>query len=121
MSEDQDESSKTEEASGRKLEKAHEEGQFAMSREVNNLLAMIAILIIVGWFVAPIMGNSKGELSHFLSEGYQIPTDQEGIRMVLSETMIDIIYYAGLPLILLMVMGILATTLQSDFDLPGRC
>jgi flagellar biosynthetic protein FlhB len=112
MSEDQDESSKTEEASGRKLEKAHEEGHFAISREVNHLLAMIAILIIVGWMLSPIIVRLKNQMIHFLSEGYQIPTDQEGLRLVLADVMLDVVYYAGLPMVLLMVAGILSTVLQ---------
>jgi flagellar biosynthetic protein FlhB len=52
---------------------------------------------------------------HFLSEGYQIPTDQEGLRIVLAEVMMDVVYYAALPLLLLMIMGILATVLQIGF------
>jgi flagellar biosynthetic protein FlhB len=120
MSEDQDESSKTEEASGRKLEKAHEEGQFAMSREVNNLLSMIGILIIVGWLAAPVVGSIKDELASFLSESYQMPTDQEGLRLILSRVMIDIIYYAGLPLMLLMILGVMATVLQIGFKFTWK-
>jgi flagellar biosynthetic protein FlhB len=112
---EEDESSKTEEASGRKLDKAHEQGQFANSREVNHLLAMIGILIIVGWLASPIVSRIKNEMIHFLSEGYQIPTDQEGLRIVLAEVMMDVVYYAALPLLLLMIMGILATVLQIGF------
>ena len=59
MSEDQDESSKTEEATSRKLEKAHEEGQFALSREVNHLMSMIGILIIIAWIAPPIASAIK--------------------------------------------------------------
>ncbi len=115
MAEDEDESSKTEEASSRKLDKAHEEGQFAISREVNNLMAMIGILIIVAWIAPPIVGHIKDELARLLTETYQFPTDAEAIRLMVGRALLDVIYYTGLPLALLMVLGILSTVLQIGF------
>ncbi|MEI6556888.1 MAG: flagellar biosynthesis protein FlhB [Rhodospirillaceae bacterium] len=117
MSEDEDDSSKTEEPSGRKLEKAHEEGQFVISREVNHLLAMIGILIIIVWIAPPVVSGIKDELARFLTEAHQLPTDAEGIRLVIGRSMLDVVYYTGLPLLLLMVLGILATVLQIGFNL----
>ena len=115
MSEDQDESSKTEEATSRKLEKAHEEGQFALSREVNHLMSMIGILIIIAWIAPPIASAIKDELARFVTEAHQLPSDAEGVRLVLGRAMIDVIWYAGIPLLLLMVLGIMATVLQIGF------
>ena len=116
MSEDQDESSKTEEATGRKLEKAHEEGQFAISREVNHLMAMIGILIIVAWIAPPVMSHIKDELARFITEVSQFPTDPEGIRLMVGRAMEDAVYYAAAPMLLLMVLGVLATVLQIGFN-----
>ena len=116
MSEEEDESSKTEEATGRKLEKAHEEGQFAVSREVNHLMAMIGVLIIIAWIVPPVIGHVKDELARFVTDAYQMPTDSEGVRLVLARAMVDVVYYTGLPLVLLMVLGVLSTVLQIGFN-----
>ena len=116
MSEDQDESSKTEEATGRKLEKAHEEGQFAVSREVNHLMAMIGILIIVAWIAPPVMSHIKDELARFITEAHQFPTDSEGIRLLVGRAMEDALYYAAAPTLLLLVLGVLSTVLQIGFN-----
>ena len=116
MSEEEDDSSKTEEPSSRKLEKAHEEGQFAISREVNHLAAMIGILIIIAWILPPIASHIKDELARFVTEAHQLPTDGEGIRLMIGRAMLDVVWYTGLPLVLLMVFGILATILQIGFN-----
>ncbi len=116
MAEEEDESSKTEDASSRKLDKAHEEGQFAISREVNHLMAMIGILVIIAWVAPPIATNIKNELARFVTEVHQLPTDAEGIRLMIGRAMVDVMWYAGVPLLLLMVLGVLATVLQIGFQ-----
>lgn len=42
MSEDADESSKTEEPTQKKLDEAHKQGQFAMTQEIGNWLMIAA-------------------------------------------------------------------------------
>ena len=116
MSEDEDESSKTEDASSRKLDKAHEEGQFAISREVNHLMAMIGILIIIVWIAPPIASHIKDELARFVTEVHQLPVDAEGVRLMIGRAMLDVVWYTGLPLVLLMVLGVLSTVLQIGFN-----
>ncbi|MEI8396544.1 MAG: flagellar biosynthesis protein FlhB [Rhodospirillaceae bacterium] len=117
MSDDQDESSKTEDPSGRKLDKAHEEGQFAISREVNHFMAMLGILIIIAWLSPYLISGLNIRLKHFLSDFDHIPVDNESIRLVVSESAIDVITFAGVPLGLLMILGILSTTLQIGFHI----
>jgi flagellar biosynthetic protein FlhB len=48
MADDEDQSSKTEEPTARKLEKLREEGQVPQSREVGHIFALIGILILAG-------------------------------------------------------------------------
>jgi flagellar biosynthetic protein FlhB len=115
MSEDQDDSSKTEDPSSRKLDKAHKEGQFAISREVNNFMTMAGILVIVAWIAPFIVDGLKGHLEHFLSDFDQMPMDQESVRLLIAESMTDVVIYSGMALALLMVLGILATVLQIGF------
>lgn len=117
MSEDQDNSSKTEDPSGRKLDKAHEEGQFAISREVNNFMTMVGMLVIIAWMSPFIVSGLKKNLTHFLSELHQLPTDAESVRLVVTKSLIDVMIYAGMALALLMVLGVLATVLQIGFHL----
>lgn len=48
MADDEDQSSKTEEATPRKLEKLREEGQVPQSREINHLFILIGVVILAG-------------------------------------------------------------------------
>jgi flagellar biosynthetic protein FlhB len=112
MSEEADESSKTEEPSGRKLGKAHDEGQFAISREINTWASVLGGLIIVGWFVPMIINMLRKRLVFFLSQFDQIPTDQAGIGNVLELVLIDAISAIALPLLLMMVFGVAASAIQ---------
>ena len=112
MSDDDDDSSKTEDPSGKKLDKAHEEGNFPRSSEANHFMALLGILIIVTWLSPAISLGMKDRLSHFLADFDQIPTDAESIRLVVGEAMLIAVTYVIVPLLLLMVLGILATILQ---------
>ncbi|MEI6986295.1 MAG: flagellar biosynthesis protein FlhB [Rhodospirillaceae bacterium] len=120
MSEDQDDSSKTEEPSGRKIDKAHDEGQFAISREVNQLMAMLGIMIIVAWLAPPITGAMMTRLTHFIANFNLIRTDSESIRQLVAESMLYTVAAAGLPLILLLILGVLATVLQIGFRINSK-
>ena len=52
--EEEDEASKTEEPSERKIEKAKEEGDTAVSQDAKSFLMFIAMLFVV-WLVFPLM------------------------------------------------------------------
>lgn len=55
MADNEDQSSKTEEPTERKLRKLREEGQVPRSREVNNLLMLVAMLLVVGLVLPDVM------------------------------------------------------------------
>ena len=52
--EEEDESSKTEEPSERKIEKAREEGDTAISQDAKSFIMFLAMLAVV-WLIIPIM------------------------------------------------------------------
>lgn len=78
--EGQDESSKTEEASQRKIDEARKKGQVISSREVNHFFMMLALTVFV-LLLAPAMGRDTiNLLAPLITQPDLIPADSEGIK-----------------------------------------
>lgn len=75
MADDSDDSQKTEDPSGKRLDDAHDKGQVANSREVNNLFMILALTLTVILFAGD-MGRDIVNMSlPFIENPDQIPTD----------------------------------------------
>lgn len=68
MADEQDESSKTEEASERKLERAREEGNVPLSMEVKSWFMLFAALMML-WGLAPLLWKERRRSGLNLSNG----------------------------------------------------
>lgn len=75
MAGDSDDSQKTEEPTGRKLQEAHDQGQVAKSQEVNNLLMILALTISVAAFGGAIARDIVNMSLPFIETPDQVPTD----------------------------------------------
>ena len=75
MSDDSDSSQKTEDPSGKRLEDAHESGQVANSREVNNLFMILALTLTVILFAGGMARDIVNMSMLFIENPDQIPTD----------------------------------------------
>lgn len=115
MSEDADESSKTEEPTGKKLEKAHEEGQYPMSQEVPIWMSIGGILIIAVSLLPRIVAETQRRLSFYLEHAHDTPLDQGGVGEILLRVVGDMLRPLWLPVLLLCMAGVLATVLQKGF------
>ncbi|NYZ11669.1 flagellar biosynthesis protein FlhB [Azospirillum sp. RWY-5-1] len=116
MSEDADESSKTEDATTRKLEKAHEQGQFAMSQEVQLWLSLGATLIIFLTLLPGLVSDLMLRLTRYVEEVDSAPMDRGSIGHLLMRVMMDILTALWLPVLLLMVAGVVSTLLQKGWS-----
>ncbi|MBI1363584.1 MAG: flagellar biosynthesis protein FlhB [Proteobacteria bacterium] len=65
---EEDKSSKTEEPSERKLEKAREQGQVPKSREVNNFFMLMGMALALSFTIPPMMGDLRDILGTILQE-----------------------------------------------------
>jgi len=120
VSEDADESSKTEEPTQKKLDEAHKEGQFAMSQEIGNWLMVAAMLIIL---VSMLPGTLKGlvpRLNYYFVNFDHIPMDQGSVGQVLLRLLGDIIWALWLPLLLLAAAGVMGTIAQKGFHVSWQ-
>lgn len=120
MSEDADESSKTEEPTQKKLDEAHKQGQFAMTKEVANWLMVAAMLIIL---VSILPGTMKGlilRLNYYFENIDQITLDRAGVGAVLHRVMMDTMWALWLPIFLFVVVGVMATIGQTGFHVSWQ-
>lgn len=86
MAEEEDESSKTEEASERKLEKAREEGHVPISQEVKSWFILFGALMML-WGLAPFAMRRLVNLSMpFLSRPDEFPLTIRSLQAILTET-----------------------------------
>ena len=73
--EEEDEASKTEEATEHKKQKAKEEGNVALSQDAKSFIMLLGMLVVV-WLLFPILGRWYiQDFSVFISEPSNIPTD----------------------------------------------
>ncbi len=73
MAEEEDDSSKTEEPSQRKLEEAHKKGEVVLSREVNHWFMILAATFFVAMVSGPTAVHMMGQLQDLITRPEQFP------------------------------------------------
>jgi flagellar biosynthetic protein FlhB len=110
-----DDASKTEEPSGRKLGEARERGQVWSSREVGSW-AMLSALMAILYFSLPHMIRDVGAaITPFIEKPDQIAVDADNLRAVLTNTMLALAPSLIIPLILVILAAVLPSILQTGF------
>ena len=115
IAEDDDEASKTEEPSERKISKAKEEGDIAISQDAKSFIMLLGMLFVI-WLVLPLMFKWFYMFSlKFVENPDAIPTDGRHIRLLLYKTVIALMKILGIPFAIFMVLGIFASVAQTGF------
>ncbi|MGF7177726.1 flagellar biosynthesis protein FlhB [Azospirillum doebereinerae] len=120
MSEDADESSKTEDPTQKKLDEAHKEGNYAMTREVANWLMVAAMMIVL---VSILPGTLKGlmrRLNYYFENLEQITFDRSGVGALLYRVMMDAMWALWLPILLFVIAGVMSTIGQTGFHVSWQ-
>ncbi|MCW2237379.1 flagellar biosynthesis protein FlhB [Azospirillum canadense] len=115
MSEDADDASKTEDPTQKKLDKAHEEGQWPMSPEVGNWLLVATMLVLLTSFLPKTLKGMVPRLSYYFENVDQFPMDQASVGLLLIRVLKDALWALWLPILLLGAAGIAATIFQKGF------
>ena len=106
MSEEQDQSSKTEEPSERKLEEAREKGQTFYSKEMGSFLSLLTFAIILGW-AGRYIGNMYLEIALPLFSG-DTTLDLKTLREIILQVLLLLL----LPSSFLLIINILSSIMQ---------
>ena len=114
MAEDDD--SKSEQPTDRRLGRAREEGDIAQSQEVKTVAMLIAITVFV-WMMAPLVMKRLGALLVHLISGVdtiRVSTDQE-LRELLGQLALNIGLVMMLPLGFMLIVGLTASIGQTGW------
>lgn len=115
VAEDDDETSKTEDASERKIEKAKEDGDIAISQDAKSFIMMVGMLFVV-WLIMPLMFKWYYMYAvKFVESPETIPVDARHIQLLLLNTVLSLIKILGIPFVIFMVLGIFASVAQTGF------
>ncbi|MFZ2870163.1 flagellar biosynthesis protein FlhB [Zavarzinia sp.] len=120
MAEDQEESSKTEEASAKRIADAEKRGDVLKSTEVGHwfgLAAGLGAIVIIATVSGPEMGR---RLAGFLDHGWAISLDERTGVDILIEVGQDLLLGLGLPLLLLVAAAIAGHALQHKIIFSGE-
>ena len=113
--EDEDEASKTEEPSERKIEKAREEGDIAVSQDAKSFIMLIAMLFVV-WLIIPLMFRWFYVFSlKFIESPETIPVDDRHLRLLMTHSVFGLLKILGIPFAIFMIAGIIANIYQTGF------
>jgi flagellar biosynthetic protein FlhB len=119
MADETEDSSKTEDASSRKLEEARAKGQVVHSREVTNWFAMLSIAAVVIFIAPPTVRSLAGALLKYIERPDQMRVD-EALGEALLGTLGDVALALVIPLGLALLAGVGATVAQNGFVVAGE-
>lgn len=112
MSESEDDSSKTEEPTAKKLEEARKKGQIASSRELYHFFMMLSFLFFV-MFLGPKLGvDSLDLLTPFVGSGDQFDMSAGGVNDTFQHIVFGMLMLLFLPFLLTFVAAITPAILQ---------
>lgn len=113
MADEEDESQKTEDPSGRKLGKAREKGQVASSQEVKNWFVLMAGTLIIA-VLAPWMMKGVLQTGYiFIEQSDALTVSIESVTPIFVDISISMLLYTAPALGVLMLVAILASVAQS--------
>ena len=113
--EDEDEASKTEEPSERKISKAKEEGDVAVSQDAKSFIMLVGSLFIV-WLFIPFMFKWFGELgASFIERSGTTHVDPGNFILLFRRAVVGFFKIMAVPFAVFMFLGILASLSQTGF------
>jgi flagellar biosynthesis protein FlhB len=112
MSESEDDSSKTEEPSAKKLEEARKKGQIASTRELYHFFMMLSFLFFV-MFLGPKLGRDSIDLlAPFIGSGDQFDMSAGGVNDTFQHIVFGMLMLLLLPFLLTLAAAITPAILQ---------
>jgi flagellar biosynthetic protein FlhB len=103
---EEDNDSKTEEPSDKKLANARSEGSLAISNEVKIWAGLLGTLVVVAFMAPMVAGGMSRSLRPFLEHPHLIATDEHALTALLADMVVKMgILLAG-PLAILLILGL---------------
>jgi flagellar biosynthetic protein FlhB len=99
-----DDTSKTEEPTPRKLEESRKKGQVAISREMSSWLLLVATTLVIGAMVGGMFSNLTIDMQKYLSSAHQMPTGPGGLAAILGDAVMQSLWYT-LPVFAILIVA----------------
>lgn len=115
MAEGDDQESKTEDASGRRLQEARSRGQVPKTQEMPHLFALAAVWVLVVSVLPWSFGGMVDVLTPFIERPESMATDRAAIGHLLVAMVLAVGPYLVVPLVLLIFAGVMASVVQVGF------
>lgn len=109
---DQDDASKTEDPSAKKLEEGRERGQVAQSRDLSTWVVLLAATLLIGTATPTLFTNMTGYLKVFLEQAGQMPQGIGGISSILSDLFFTSFKFTAVFFVVLAFAAIIGPILQ---------
>jgi flagellar biosynthetic protein FlhB len=110
--EDQDDSSKTEDPTPKKLEEARKKGQVPISREINNWVMLSAGTIVVLAMGPAMMRDLMQLLQTYIGMSYTLPESPGGLKFVVTGGLVEVFKILALPLLFLLAAAFIGPFVQ---------
>lgn len=112
MSDEEDESSKTEDPTPKKLEEARKKGQVPISREVNNWVMLASGTMVVLAMGPGMMQEMMTLMRTYIEQAGDLPPVPGGFNLIVVEAMKEVLKILALPLIFLVVAAFVGPFVQ---------
>jgi len=112
MSEENDDSQRTEEPTQKRIDEARRKGQVAMSRELNNWVMLLTATILIGTAAPTLMAHLRDHLRAYIEHAGDVP-GEGGFTKILTGSFHEVLGMLALPLLVLMAAGFLGPFLQT--------
>ena len=112
MSDDQDESQKTEEPTSKKMADALKKGDVAKSQEVGNWFMISTATIVVVVFAPGIATDTRQALFGFLEQPHNVVMDAANVMRVIAETVGSVLLSLLVPVLLLLTAALASNLIQ---------
>lgn len=112
MSDEDDDSQKTEDPTPKRLEEARKKGQIALSREMNTWLMLLMVTLLIGTLSGPVMTELMVFMRGFIEHAHDLPQVPGGFRETLGASFWKVLGLMTLPLLGLMLMAFIGPFAQ---------
>ena len=112
MSDEEDDSSKTEDPTPKKLEEARKKGQVAISREVNNWVMLLAGTLVVVAMGPGMMSDLSTLMRTYIERSHDMPEMPGGMQFAVVEALREVLKIIMLPLLFLIVAAFVGPFVQ---------
>ena len=113
MSEERDDSQKTEEPTQKRIDDAIKKGKVAFSREVNSFILLLLFTIFVLWFSPSLFKEAVKDFLPYIEAPHLIEIEGTDIVIIAKRFVRELLLLATLPLIISLVGSILGNFLQN--------